>query len=93
MNNWKLKSSCLDMDSKLFFESYEEDKPLASSVDRLCQGCPVRRQCFAVGVSNKEWGVWGGVYLRDGNIDKEFNLHKTEDDWYQTWQSLTMETT
>ncbi|MEY3311024.1 MAG: hypothetical protein RL348_352, partial [Bacteroidota bacterium] len=44
-----------------------------------------------VGVSNKEWGVWGGVYLKDGTIDKEFNAHKDKQSWFETWKSLTME--
>jgi hypothetical protein len=91
MQLWKDNAKCLGMDTNLFFDSYEEDKTLASSIDKLCQSCPVNRQCFAVGVSNKEWGVHGGVYLRDGTIDKEFNSHKNKKDWFETWQSLTME--
>jgi hypothetical protein len=79
------------MDSNLFFDKYEEDQSLASSIDKLCRSCPVNKKCFAVGVSNKEWGVWGGVYLRDGNIDKEFNQHKDRNSWFKTWESLTME--
>jgi len=91
MNNWKDSAKCLGMDTNLFFDLYEEDRALAPSIDKLCQDCPVNRQCFAVGVSNKEWGVHGGVYLRDGTIDKEFNSHKTKQDWFNVWKSLTME--
>lgn len=47
--------------------------------------------CFANGVSGKEWGVWGGVYLEGGEISREFNKHKNKKDWSETWQSLTME--
>lgn len=79
------------MDTNLFFDKYEEDQHLASSVDNICQRCPVNKDCFAWGISNKEWGVWGGVYLKDGKIDKEFNAHKTRDGWSSTWESLTME--
>ena len=43
--------------------------------------------------SNKEWGVWGGVYLKEGKIDKEFNQHKDKESWFDTWKSLTMEST
>jgi hypothetical protein len=46
--------------------------------------------CFAVGVSQKEWGVWGGVYLENGDLSKEFSKHKTSNDWAKTWQYLTM---
>lgn len=79
------------MDTNLFFDKYEEDNHLAKSVDNICNRCKVNQQCFAAGVSNKEWGVWGGVYLKDGKIDREFNAHKTKDDWFTTWETLTME--
>lgn len=91
MQAWKINGKCLGMDSDLFFDKYEEDNDLARSVDQLCRACPVNKKCFAVGVSNKEWGVWGGIYLKDGSIDKEFNQHKTKQDWFKTWESLTME--
>jgi len=79
------------MDTNIFFDKYEEDNHLASSVDNICQHCPVNKNCFAWGVSNKEWGVWGGIYLKDGKIDKEFNAHKSKEDWFSSWESLTME--
>jgi hypothetical protein len=91
MHRWKDKGECLGMDTNLFFDKYEEDPHLAKSIDHICQRCPINQQCFAVGISNKEWGVWGGVYLKDGKIDKEFNAHKDKDSWFVTWESLTME--
>jgi hypothetical protein len=91
MNKWYDKAKCLGMDTEIFFDKYEENTALAASIDQLCHQCPVNRECFAVGVSNKEWGVWGGVYLKEGNIDKEFNEHKNKQLWFETWQSLTME--
>lgn len=91
MSKWKDNAKCLGMDTNLFFDNYEEDKALAASIDKLCQSCSVNRECFAVGVSNKEWGVHGGVYLKDGTIDREFNSHKAKQDWFETWKSLTME--
>lgn len=92
MHKWKDNAKCLGMDTNLFFDRYEDDKALAASIDKLCQSCPVKRQCFAVGVSGKEWGVHGGVYLKDGIVDKEHNSHKSKQDWFETWQALTMET-
>jgi hypothetical protein len=91
MRNWHENAKCLGMDTDIFFDKYEEDPSLAASIDELCRQCPVNTQCFAVGVSNKEWGVWGGVYLKEGNIDKEFNQHKSKQSWFETWESLTME--
>lgn len=92
MHRWKDEAKCLNMDTNIFFDKYEEDQHLASSVDSICHGCPVNKNCFAWGVSNKEWGVWGGIYLKDGKIDKEFNAHKDKEDWFNVWESLTMET-
>jgi hypothetical protein len=31
------------------------------------------------------------VFLELGNISREFNKHKTKQDWANTWQALTME--
>jgi hypothetical protein len=47
------------------------------------------KQCFAVGISGKEWGVWGGVYLENGEISREFNNHKSKSDWADMWQKMT----
>lgn len=86
---WKENAKCLKFDTNLFFDSYEEDPDLRADVDEMCFGCPVARQCFAIGVSQKAWGVWGGIYLEDGEISKEFNRHKTKAQWGNTWQKLT----
>jgi hypothetical protein len=53
--------------------------------------CPISKTCFAVGISQKEWGLWGGVYLENGIISKEFNNHKSKSDWANTWQAITLE--
>jgi hypothetical protein len=82
---------CINMDTNLFFDNYEEDKSVAKNVDLLCIKCPAQRKCLAYGVSNAEWGVWGGVYLADGRISKEFNAHKDKDMWFDVWSSITME--
>jgi hypothetical protein len=91
MHKWKDEAKCLGMDTNLFFDKYEEDHFIARAIDKLCQACPVNKTCFSVGVSNKEWGVHGGVYLKEGSIDKEFNSHKSRQDWADVWESLTME--
>lgn len=88
---WKDEGYCLGLDTNIFFELYEENISTRNMVDNLCNSCPVSRQCFAVGISGKEWGIWGGIFLEGGEISKEFNSHKTKKDWSTTWQSLTME--
>jgi hypothetical protein len=92
-HGWKEQAACLGWDSNFFFDKYEEDQEgdFRKSIDSLCSGCPVATQCFAVGISQKEWGVWGGVYLENGNISRELNRHKTRSDWAETWQYLTLD--
>lgn len=90
-NEWKDNGLCRDYDTNMFFDKYEESETLRPAIDKLCASCPVRRQCFAVGVSQKEWGVWGGVYVENGKVSREFNKHRTKADWGKTWSYLTME--
>lgn len=82
---------CLNMDTNLFFDRYEEEKGVAENVDALCIRCPAQRQCLAYAVSNQEWGVWGGIYFEGGKMSKEFNAHKTKEDWFKVWSNATME--
>lgn len=90
-HKWKDDARCLGLDVNLFFDKYEEQESIRHGVEAICKECPVKRTCFAVGVSGKEWGVWGGVYLENGNISREFSKHKTKQEWAETWQSLVME--
>jgi len=88
---WKDDARCLDMDTNLFFEKYEDEESLRPAIDNICKQCPVIKTCFAVGISNKEWGVWGGIFIENGKISREFNKHKSKQDWGNTWKSLTMD--
>ena len=69
------------MDTNLFYDTYEVDTNLAKGIDRACLSCPVIAICYKNGIENNEYGVWGGVYLSSGEIDKSKNLHKTSDTW------------
>jgi len=90
---WAQGSKCVGLPTDLFFEEYELDSKMASHVDQLCMSCPLQRECLSVGTGRKEWGVWGGIYLEDGDISEEFNLHKTDEDWSALWLRLTTLTT
>lgn len=90
-NAWKSKASCLHYDVNLFFDKYEEELTLRPAIDKLCSECPVAKQCFAIGVSQKETGVWGGIYLDRGKISREFSKHRSKKDWAETWKYLTMD--
>jgi hypothetical protein len=88
-HSWKDNSACKGLDTNLFFDKYEENEDLRPKIDSLCAECPLTRYCFAVGVSQKAWGVWGGIYLENGKISREFNKHRTKSDWAETWKNLT----
>lgn len=88
---WKDEALCLNTNTNIYFDQYEENIESRESVDNICMQCNVRKTCFANGISGKEWGVWGGIYLENGEISKEFNKHKTKSIWSKIWQSLTME--
>lgn len=90
-DDWKQDAACIGWDTQIFFEKYEEDENLRPAIDEFCSECPVRKMCFAVGISSKETGVWGGVYLDRGKISREFNRHRTKEDWAVTWESLTID--
>lgn len=88
---WKDNGLCFDTETNLYFEKYEDQEIDRKVVDSMCSLCPVKKICFANGISGKEWGIWGGIYLEDGEISREFNRHKTKQDWSNIWQALTME--
>ena len=90
-HSWKDEAACLGYETNDFFDNYEEDLSLRTEIDDLCFSCPIARHCFAVGVSQKGWGVWGGIYLEDGKISREFNKHRTKQQWTEKWQNLTMD--
>jgi len=78
---WYQLAACSGTDINMFYDDYETDKLVASQVDEMCLHCPVIKQCYNEGTSNKEKGVWGGIYMDLGRIDKEYNAHKTQEVW------------
>jgi Transcription factor WhiB len=82
-------AACEGKPVNLFFEYYENSPSCAVVVDSICNSCPIQRECLATGVSFGACGVWGGIYLEDGDISEEHNLHKTKEDWDSLWLQLT----
>lgn len=78
---WEDLAACQGMETSWFFEDYENSSTHAKQVDQVCLNCPVIMACSKAGRSNKEEGVWGGVYWANGKIDKTKNKHKTEAEW------------
>lgn len=80
------------MDTNLYFDTYEDNIEVRPAIDKMCERCPVAKVCFANGISGKEWGVWGGIYLENGEISREFSKHRTKQEWGELWKTLTTET-
>lgn len=57
----------LNLPTKLFIHDPEDEKHEHwEKVAKLaCARCPVKAECFLFGITNKEQGVWGGVWLDD----------------------------
>jgi hypothetical protein len=78
---WYHLAVCAGMDTNLFYEKYEADVNIAKSIDEACLSCPVIQICYKAGKQDNEHGVWGGIYLNSGSIDKARNVHKTQNVW------------
>ena len=78
---WYHLAICQGMKTIWFYEAYENDPVFAGIMDSICLSCPVRALCLKEGIENKEYGLWGGVYLDNGKADPAKNAHKTDDVW------------
>lgn len=72
-----------------FYEGYEDDEVFAKVIDSICEACPVRAMCLREGIENREYGVWGGIYLTNGKMDTARNAHKTDDQWEEIRRLLS----
>lgn len=78
---WFDLALCLGMENEQFFDKYESDINVAKNIDEACMSCPVISLCYESGVDGSEYGVWGGVYLSSGSVDKTRNAHKSKEVW------------
>lgn len=85
---WEDLAACQFAPIEEFYEAYEEDVIVARNSDARCFSCPVQRECLTRGVENKEWGLWGGVFLSNGVVDTNRNEHKSEEDWERVREGI-----
>ena len=84
---WYDLAACRDLPlnmTNLFFDDYEEDKVVAEQADNICLSCPVAKACLLEGERTQSYGVWGGIYLTAGKIDRNRNSHKYNSDGTKT---------
>jgi WhiB family redox-sensing transcriptional regulator len=61
--NWHDDAACLNADPDLFFP-IGTTGPGLDQIDkakRICQACPVRKQCLAWALDLAAAGIWGGT--------------------------------
>lgn len=60
---WMAEAICAQTDPEAWFP---EAGGSSRTAKKVCEGCPVRRQCLAYALDNHEsWGVWGGLTERE----------------------------
>ncbi|MFF7182974.1 WhiB family transcriptional regulator [Streptomyces sp. NPDC008121] len=60
--NWRHLAACAGADGEIFFS---DDQAASSGAQRLCDACPVVRECGAYAEEAPErFGVWGGMTAR-----------------------------
>ncbi|MER7960083.1 WhiB family transcriptional regulator [Streptomyces sp. NPDC096030] len=65
--NWHQFAACAGADGELFFS---EDKDAHRGAQRLCDTCPVVRQCREHAEETPErFGMWGGMTARERGWD------------------------
>lgn len=69
--SWQQLSTCSHLPDdinplRLMFEDYQNDESLRPIITAMCDSCPVKDACLESGTDNREYGVWGGVFLEDG---------------------------
>lgn len=57
--SWQGRAACRGVDPEVFFPISDKDAWLAK---QICAACPVRIECLAFSLRNRErYGVWGGL--------------------------------
>lgn len=56
--------SCGGYENPNAFDPADQDALVEAQA--VCAGCEARSLCLTLGTSRREWGVWGGVLLEDG---------------------------
>lgn len=70
---WMERAACHDI-GDMFYVDTNDESSLALAAKRVCASCPVRIDCLAYAVDNKErFGIWGGLTATERQ-----RMHKRE---------------
>lgn len=60
--DWRDRAACRNEDPEVFFAEGKASRADVIHAQAVCHGCPVRIECGAYAIANREfWGVWGGM--------------------------------
>ena len=75
---WKELAACQGEDTEAFYDIYENNPDVRPAVDKVCMNCPVQKDCFAAGVSGKDYGVWAGyIFLMERLMPPSITIEPT----------------
>jgi WhiB family redox-sensing transcriptional regulator len=58
---WRFRAACRDAPTDLFFPAADDQGSVARARE-FCRGCPVREECLAYAIINRQnEGIWGGL--------------------------------
>lgn len=75
--DWQLRAKCRERDSAQFFHPDDDLGRISrrlreEAAKRVCEACPVRRQCATHALTvGEEYGVWGGFSEHDRSMLRE----------------------
>lgn len=57
---------CQEIDGELWFPESGGESHAQRQAKKYCQECPVRAECLAFALANREeYGIWGGLTVRE----------------------------
>lgn len=83
---WQILGNCRDRNGAQFFHPDDDLGRISrrlreAAAKRVCDGCPVRRQCATHALSvGEEYGVWGGYSENDRATLRDLGWRDTVDD-------------
>lgn len=65
--DWHEDAECAKPENAKYIDNFFANKPAQQyQAKKLCESCPVRRDCVKWALDNKQlWGIWGGLDYKE----------------------------
>ncbi len=68
--SWKADGACSGLPTIWWYQNVKEPNEPERRARKICEGCPVRRECLEYALRNREKdGVWGGLNTDDRDAE------------------------